>query len=132
MSYTYSLILVTSAAHKATVEAAGAALGHSGQEYSVPLAPTSAGPATHYACAPWATRMGVLTMLGSLPEDDEPPTDDEIAEMNERLSAFTSEQIAALRAVITGRAVNGGDPQANFATVLADMGLVRVEAETTP
>jgi hypothetical protein len=43
-----SLVAIVPVAHRAVLEAVGALMGHSGQEYGVPLSPSGGAPATHY------------------------------------------------------------------------------------
>lgn len=55
MSYPYSLVILCPAEHRDAVEAAGVQLGHSGNEYTVPVSPTGEEPATHYGLRAAAT-----------------------------------------------------------------------------
>jgi hypothetical protein len=115
MTHTHSLVIICPAEHKATVEEAGAALGHSGNEYSVALSPTGAEPATHYGLQAWAT-----------PETAHAWT------QAEEVPPLTAEQLAWLRSILTISARTDIAAFDHFMSVIGGMGLSRIVAEETP
>jgi hypothetical protein len=130
MAYSYSLVMLCPSEHRTGVEAAGLALGHSGQEYGVPLSPTGAEPATHYGLRAAAAADYVLAVTGTLPDRD--PTPDEETRVAEILAPLAPEQVAGLRAVLVMSARPDADRHGHFDAVIADAGLVRVESEDAP
>lgn len=112
MSYTHSLVLICPDTHLAAVSAAGAALGYSQVEYSVPLSPTGTGPATHQGLHTWAT---AATALAWTTAPEVPP--------------LTAAEVAALRAVLIMSARTDMTGAAHFDGVADAHGLRRIVAD---
>jgi hypothetical protein len=110
-AYSVSLVMICPAAAMAQVNALGAALGHSENEFGVPLSPTGEEPATHYGLHTWATEETALAWTEA-----------------ETVGELTPEQTTAVRSMLIispSEEMTGSD---HFASVLVDNGLVRVES----
>ena len=104
--YTYSLVAITPAAFKPTAEALGAAMGHSGSEFNVPL--YTGETLTHYGLHAWVTPEVAAIWLGeSYPPD----------------TGYTDEQIDAVRAQLIISCLEGVVPREHFDGVLEANGL---------
>jgi hypothetical protein len=114
MTHSHSLVIVVPAEHKATVEEAGVALGHSGNEYSVALSATGSEPATHFGLQAWATPE---TAYAWTEAEEVPP--------------LTAEQLAWLRAILTISDRTDIGAFDHFMSVIGEMGLSRILAEET-
>lgn len=122
---TYSLVCIVPDEHKPQIEAAGAALGHSGAEYGVPLSADGSEPATHWGFnANGSTATRTLAIAGSLPDRD--PTDEEQALVDDALSIWTEAEITALRSLYTASVRPDAERKGHFWDVIAEMGLTRL------
>ncbi|NJL08680.1 MAG: hypothetical protein HC900_10775 [Methylacidiphilales bacterium] len=116
--FSHSLVMLCPAEHKAAIEAAGVALGYSGNEYTVPLSPTGAEPATHYGLHTWA----VPELVYAWTEAPELPP-------------LTPERVTWLRSTLTISARDdvGGEgqdtPGQHFDAVCASIGVQLIKAE---
>lgn len=110
MSFSYSLAMIAPASALEAFAALGADLGFSTSEFTVPLSPTGAEPATHYGLHAWSRPDFVATVTEA-----------------ETVGSLTPEQTAALRAILTVVAVENGDPQQTFATAMQTAGVQKIE-----
>jgi hypothetical protein len=109
ITHNHSLVILCPAEHKATVEAAGQALGHSGNEYTVPCSYNGQMPSTHFGLHAWAT--------------------EEVANMwryAEEIPGLTAEQIAWLRSVLIISAREDILGSEHFDLVCLENGLERI------
>jgi hypothetical protein len=105
--YTQSLVAITPADFRDTAEALGQAMGHSGNEFSVPL--YTGETLTHYGLHAWVTPEAAAVWMG-----EAYPTGTE----------YTDEQIDAIRTALTVSVQTGGPiPIEHFAEVLVAEGL---------
>lgn len=111
MSYSVSLVAITPAAFKPTSEALGQAMGHSGNEFTIPLSATGSEPATHYGLHAWATPEAAQVWLGNAYPETE----------------YTNEQIDAIRSQLIISVEEGANPGAHFDSVLSSNSLMRIE-----
>lgn len=109
MTFPVSLVMVCPVAALSQVAALGSELGHSENEFGVPLSVTGQEPATHMGLHTWATHETAAAW-----------TEDET------VGPLTPEQTAAIRSVLIMSAsteITAGD---HFAAVLLERGLRRV------
>lgn len=111
MTFSVSLVMICPVAALPQVAALGSELGHSENEFGVPLSADGQEPATHMGLHTWAT-----------PETAAAWTEDET------VGPLTPEQTAAIRSVLIMSASTEVTAGEHFAAVLADNGLVRVES----
>jgi hypothetical protein len=104
--YTESLVAITPADFRDTAEALGQAMGHSGNEFSVPL--YTGADLTHYGLHAWVTPEAAAVWLGNAYPAD---------------TGYTDEQIDAIRTALIVSVQTGGVPAEHFGAVLADNGL---------
>jgi hypothetical protein len=105
--YTQSLVAITPADFRDTAEQLGQAMGHSGQEFSVPL--YTGADLTHYGLHAWVTPEAAAVWTGNAY-----PTGTE----------YTDEQIDAIRTALTVSVdADSPEPVEHFAGVLAAEGL---------
>lgn len=109
MSLPYSLVAITPAGFKTTAEALGLAMGHSGQEFSVPL-PNSTNP-THYGLHAWVSEEVAQIWLGNAYPDTE----------------FTNEQVDAVRSNLIISCLEGVTPVEHWQTVLLNNNITQTE-----
>lgn len=67
MTYPHSVVLIVAAEDRDEAEAFGVLLGHSGQEYRVPLSPDGAEPASHYGLHCFASDAFLEVIDGTAP-----------------------------------------------------------------
>ena len=115
--YTYSLVAITPAAFRPTAEALGAAMGHSGSEFNVPLYTGASEEPTHYGLHAWVTPATAAIWLGQAYPDG---------------TEYTEEQIDAVRSQLVISCLEGVVPREHFDGVLSDNGLSQETAEETP
>ena len=108
--YSISLIAITPAAFKSTAEALGQAMGHSGNEFTVPLG----NPVTHYALEAKVTPSTAAIWAG---------------EAYPAIEGFTHAQIDAIRSQLIISLQEGADPLAHFNAVLSANGLALLVSE---
>jgi hypothetical protein len=106
MSYDRSVVLIVAAEDRAEAESFGEGLGHSGQEYAVPLSPTGEEPATHFALHSWASEAFVALLAGTAP------------------SGVPQEAVDRLLPLV--RASVSGDAAGHFGRALTEAGLQRI------
>jgi hypothetical protein len=104
--YTESLVAITPADFRDTAEQLGMAMGHSGNEFSVPL--YTGDTLTHYGLHAWVTPEAAAVWTGNAY-----PTGTE----------YTDEQIDAIRTALTVSVQTGGVPAEHFGAVLEAEGL---------
>lgn len=109
MAYSFSLVAITPAAFKPVAEALGQAMGHSGQEFSVPI-PNADAP-THYGLHAWVTPEAAAVWLGTA----YPAVD------------YTPEQIDAIRSNLIISCLEGVTPIEHWQSVLAANALEQTE-----
>ena len=119
--YTFSLVAITPAAFKPTAEALGAAMGHSGSEFNVPL--YTGETLSHYGLHAWVTPATAAIWLG----EAYPTTPD-----GQEGTEYTEEQIDAVRSQLVISCLEGVVPREHFDTVLSENGLSEETAEETP
>lgn len=112
MSYTHSLVLVCPAEYVTTVAAVSEVLGHSPDEFSVPLSGDGTEPATHYGLHTWALP---ATAYAWTTAEEVPP--------------LTPEQIAWLRSTLIMSARTDLTARAHFDAVLTANGLQVIEPD---
>lgn len=105
MAYQHSVVLVVADGDRVEAEAFGAMLGHSGQEYRVPLSADGAEPASHFGLHTYASNAFIAVLNGSAPGLD--PAD------HARLQSIVSSSI---------RTESAG----HFSDAVLDMGLQRI------
>jgi len=110
--YSISLIAITPADFKPTAEALGLAMGHGGNEFSVPL--YTGETLTHYGLHAWVTPSTAAIWAGEAYPPD---------------TGYTDEQIDAIRSQLIISLQEGADPLAHFNEVLADNGLALLVSE---
>ena len=112
MAYDQSLVAITPAAFKATAEALGQAMGHTGNEFTVPLSAGGAEPATHYGLHAWATPEAAAVWLGNAYPPD---------------TGYTEQQIDDIRNALTISVQENANPGEHFDTVLTSQSLQRIQ-----
>ncbi|WRH62048.1 MAG: hypothetical protein RSE12_17000 [Fuscovulum sp.] len=100
-----SAVLIAPGSARAAANALAAKMGWGTENYSVPLSPTGATPATHWGC-----RADVSDSFVALLEN--PPA-----------------EAVAVIAVLTIDLREGGDPRGHFLEVIASLGLQFVQSE---
>ena len=110
MTYTFSLVAITPEAFKPTAEALGAAMGHSGSEFNVPI--YTDGILTHYGLHAWVTPEVAAIWLGEAYPD---------------VDGYTHEQIDAVRTQLIISCLEGVVPREHFESVLLANGLTEGE-----
>lgn len=100
MSYTWSLVAITTATLRPTAEALGLAMGHSGNEFNFAIGD----PATHYALHAWVTPETAQVWLGNAYPVG---------------TGYTNDQIDAVRSQLIISCIDGADPLAHFESVMA-------------
>ncbi len=113
-----SVVLIAPAALRAAANALAEAMGWGPDNYSVPLSPGGAEPATHYGLHTWATDDFLATVAGA-----------EAGELPPHLggAGMAPAQVAGLIAQLI-ISVQGSAEQ-HFESVLAERGLQRVVSE---
>lgn len=107
MGFPVSLVMIAPAADKAAVETLGLALGHSGDEFTVPLfTPPGASP-THYGLHSWATVAVAALWTGTA-----------------SVPGISDADLAWLRATLIISASQSVVGKAHFDQVIGDAGLV--------
>jgi hypothetical protein len=129
----HTTLMICPAADLAQITAIGVEMGHSDREFSIPLSPTGAEPATHYACCPATTRgyALMLTEWQALPEEPEDGVN---------YAPLPADTLAWLRSTLTisinppldPEGTHYASPLEQFEAVIGEMGLQRVVAEETP
>jgi len=122
MSYPFSLALVISDANRVNANLLACVLGHDvypGNTYSVPLAATAEGPATHWGCHSWV-QQSFLDLLAGAAQGSLPPVDwSEVGLTEQDILVVLSD-------------LKASPPQTeplNFDEWIATHGLVRVQEE---
>lgn len=110
MSYTHSLVMICPAEHAAAVSAVSQTLGHSPNEFSVPLSADGSEPATHYGLHTWALP---TTAYAWTTAEEVPP--------------LAPEQIAWLRSTLIMSARTDLTARAHFDAVMTANGLQVIE-----
>lgn len=110
--YSISLIALTPVAFKATAEALGQAMGHGGNEFTVPV--YTGDTHTHYALEAMTTRSTAAVWAG---------------EAYPEVEGFTPEQIDAIRGQLIISLQEGANPLTHFQEVLTTNGLQLPQSE---
>ena len=111
MAYNQSLVAITPADFKSTAEELGLAMGHSGNEFTVPLSADGL-TVTHYGLHSWATIEAAQVWLGNA----YPP-----------VAGFNTDDVDAIRSQLIISVQEGASPGAHFDNVLTSNGLERFE-----
>lgn len=124
-AYTYSLVMAFADADKPDANNLAVAMGHCPagmDEYTVPLSPTGAAPATHWLCHTWcvpafAAMLGGVAQ-GQLPEPEAGGTWEDYGLSYPRVGQLMQAAIVSL--------IEGADPVTHVAEVLEANGLMKV------
>jgi hypothetical protein len=143
VSHNKSIVLVVTAGARNAAHALATALGHQpadGITYGIPLSPTGAEPATHFATHTWAQASFVAQLLavGAVTSEQAAavgvlPADAAAAGAALTAAGIDMSVVATVVAGLTASARPYGaqEPSAHFDEVLGAMGLQRIE-ETPP
>ena len=113
MPYNQSLVAITPIGFKSTAEALGIAMGHSGNEFTIPVSSDGL-TVTHYGLHAWATPEAAVVWLGNAYSPD---------------TGYTPEQIDAIRAQLIISVEAGANPGTHFDSVLSLNSLTRIQPQ---
>jgi hypothetical protein len=121
-------VLIIPTAHKQTADLGSVAMGHTDpgvETYTVPLSPTGAEPATHWACVSWVRQAFLDTVEdakgGKLP--DGVPWD---------AVKLTEADVLAMADALIVRDIEDGKHHGHFGTVCDELGLAPIVVDIDP